>query len=161
MIAPKRPAPNLPLKVSARPARMHINARRAAMVPQSARSVNGGPRRRAVSRCHHVAVSATSTLQLFGALAVVATALLDPFQAAVGVGGLVRLVLLEAGVHARPSRRLVRIFRRDRRWKDGISGGPLRSCGTTGCWSGGRRSGARTRPALGFAEIAPILGAES
>jgi len=57
-----------------------------------------------VSGCHHVAVSATSTLQLFGALAVVATALLDPFQAAVGVGGLVRVVLLEAGVHARPSR---------------------------------------------------------
>src|SRR5262249_61956260 len=111
-----------------------------------------------VSRCQHVAVSATSTLQLFGALAVVATALLDPFQAAVGVGGLVRVVLLEAGVHARPSRRLVRIFRRDRRWKDGISGGPLRSCGTPGCWSGGRGRGGRPPPPPRASGNAPSFG---
>src|SRR5258708_30663914 len=38
-------------------------------------------------------------LQLLGALAVIAAALLDPFQAAIGVTGLVGIVLVDAGVH--------------------------------------------------------------
>src|SRR3954463_5835246 len=38
-------------------------------------------------------------LQLLGALAVIAAALLDPFQAAIGVTGLVGVVLIDAGVH--------------------------------------------------------------
>src|ERR1700737_383887 len=39
------------------------------------------------------------TLQLLGALAVIAAALLDPLQAAIGVTGLVGIVLVDAGVH--------------------------------------------------------------
>src|SRR5260370_20167438 len=38
-------------------------------------------------------------LQLLGALAVIAAALLDPLQAAIGVTGLVGIVLVDAGVH--------------------------------------------------------------
>ena len=42
----------------------------------------------------------TSTFQLFVTLAVIATALLDPFQAAIRIGGFIGFVLVEAGVHA-------------------------------------------------------------
>ena len=52
-------------------------------------------------------------LQLLGAFAVIAAALLDPLQAAIGVGGLVGVVLVDAGVHARLAGGLLGIFRID------------------------------------------------
>ena len=48
-----------------------------------------------------------SSLELLGALAVIAAALLDPFQAAIGVVGLVRPVLVEAGLSARLAGRIL------------------------------------------------------
>ena len=52
-------------------------------------------------------------LQLLGAFAAVAAALLDPLQAASGVGGLVGVVLVDAGVHPRLAGGLLGIFRID------------------------------------------------
>ena len=49
-------------------------------------------------------------LQLLGAFAVVAAALLDPLQAAIGVAGLVGIVLVHARVHARLAGGLLGIF---------------------------------------------------
>src|SRR5262245_42668296 len=58
-------------------------------------------------------------LQAAVALAVVAAALLRPFQAAVGVAGLVLPVLVEAGQHARLAGRLLGILGRDCPGEDG------------------------------------------
>lgn len=48
----------------------------------------------------------SSALELLVALAVIAAPLLDPFQAPVRIGGLVRVVLIEASVQPGLSRRL-------------------------------------------------------
>ena len=52
-------------------------------------------------------------LQLLGAFAVIAAALLDPLQTAIAVGGLVGVVLIHAGVHAGLAGGLLGIFRID------------------------------------------------
>src|SRR5262245_48150607 len=49
-------------------------------------------------------------LQALDAFAVIAAALLDPLHAAIGIGGLVGIVLIDAGVHARLAFRLLGIF---------------------------------------------------
>jgi hypothetical protein len=49
---------------------------------------------------HRDPLRRTSTFQLLITLAVVATALLNPFQTTVGIGRFVSFVLVEAGVHA-------------------------------------------------------------
>src|SRR6516225_6258944 len=111
--------------------------------------------RRAHQRCR-LPAQITSAFQLLVALAVIAAAFLDPFEAAVGIGGLVGVVLIEASVHAGLSRRLARMFRGDGRWEHGISG-------CLGCCrrGGSRRGRGRSGGALGFAEIAPTLPVES
>src|SRR5262249_40413390 len=53
-------------------------------------------------------------LQLLGAFAVIAAALLDPFQATIAIGRLVGVVLVDAGVHACLAFALLGIFRIDR-----------------------------------------------
>src|SRR6516164_1985279 len=116
--------------------------------------------RRADQRCRPPA-QITSAFQLLVALAVIATAFLDPFQTAVAIGGLVGVVLIEASVHAGLSRRLARIFWGDGRWEHGISG-CLGCCRRGGSRRGrGRSGGGRIGAALGFAEIAPTLPVES
>src|SRR5262245_60626604 len=57
----------------------------------------------------------SSAFELLVALAVIAAALLDPSQTAVGVARLVGIVLIQARVQPRLARRLARVFRRDRR----------------------------------------------
>src|SRR6266704_625135 len=93
-------------------------------------------------------------LQLLGAFTVIAAALLDPLQAAIGVGGLVGVVLVDAGVHPRLAGAFLGIFR--------INGGGIHC--RPGRRGGGdrRRGGCRggVRSALGFAEIVPLLAAE-
>src|ERR1051325_6439506 len=56
-------------------------------------------------------------LQLLAAFAVIAAALLDPLHAAIGIGGLVGVVLVDTGVHARLAFALLGIFRVDRGWE--------------------------------------------
>src|SRR4029077_1189503 len=102
-----------------------------------------------------------SALQLLVTLAVIAATLLDPPQTTVPVGLLVGPVLIEAGVHARLSRRLLRIFRRDRRWKHGIAGRTWRRRAAGRGRRCGRSGGGRIGAALRFTEIAPILAIES
>src|ERR1700748_2998262 len=53
-------------------------------------------------------------LQALVAFGVVAAALLDPLHAAIAVAGLVGIVLIDAGVHARLAGALLGIFRVDR-----------------------------------------------
>jgi hypothetical protein len=53
----------------------------------------------------------TSTLKVSVALTVIAAALFDPNEPAVGIARLVSIVLIEAGVHARFARGLARVFR--------------------------------------------------
>src|SRR5262245_21625271 len=53
-------------------------------------------------------------LQSLDAFAVIAAALLDPFHATIGIGGLVGVVLIDAGVHARLAFGLLGIFLIDR-----------------------------------------------
>src|SRR4051812_19882821 len=65
------------------------------------------------SRCGRASGSG-GALQLLGAFAVVAAALLDPLHAAIGVGRLVGVVLVDAGVHPRLAGRLLGVFRIDR-----------------------------------------------
>src|SRR5215469_16581504 len=103
----------------------------------------------------------TSAFQLLVAFAVIAAAFLDPFQTAVGISRLVGVVLIEASVHAGLSRRLARIFRGHGRWEHGVSG-RLGRCRRGGSRRArGRSGGGRICAALGFAEIAPTLPAES
>src|ERR1700737_957164 len=90
-------------------------------------------------------------LQVFGALAVIAAALLDPLQAAIGVTGLVGIVLVDAGVHPGLASGFLGIF-----WINGS--GEYSRPGRCGGRSGGRRCGVRS--ALGFAEIVPLLATE-
>ena len=71
------------------------------------------------------------------ALAVVAAALLDPFQAAIAVAGLVGFVLIEAGQHAGLAGGILGIFGIDRAWEHGIADGD---------WRGSRRCGAVPEP---------------
>src|SRR6202011_2031140 len=116
-----------------------------------------------------------SALELLVAFAVIAAALLDPFQAAIGVGGLVGVVLIDAGVHPRLAGGLLGIFRiHGRREHRGAGrrcggrrgggfllrlGGRFFRCrrrGGGGC--GGGRGGIRS--AFGFAEIIPLLAGE-
>src|ERR1700682_286160 len=52
-----------------------------------------------------------SALQLLVALAVIAAALLDPFQPAIGVGSLVGIVLIDASMHAALAGGFLGIFR--------------------------------------------------
>src|ERR1700691_816281 len=59
------------------------------------------------------AIEALAALQLLVAFAVIAVALLDPFQAAVRIGGLVGVILGEAGMEALFGRRFARILRRN------------------------------------------------
>ena len=76
-----------------------------------------------------IAVQPVSAFQPRGAFAVIAAAFLNPLQAAVRIGGLVGVVLIDAGVHACLARGLAGIL-----WCDGcrIHGG------TCGCGSRGR-----------------------
>ena len=60
----------------------------------------------------------TSTFQLFVTLAVIATALLDPFQAAIRIGAFIGIVLVEAGVHTSFAGGFVRVLRGHGRWED-------------------------------------------
>src|SRR5258705_9995016 len=80
-----------------------------------------------------------SALQLLGALAVIAAALLDPLQAAIGVGSLVGVVLIDAGVHPRLAGAFLGIFRID-------GGREHRRAG----WRGWRRGGSGFLLRLGF-----------
>src|SRR5215471_18664956 len=108
-----------------------------------------------------IATAVISAFQLLVALAVIAAAFLDPFQTAVGITRLVGVVLIEASVHAGLSRRLARIFRGHGRWEHGVSG-RLGRCRRGGSRRArGRSGGGRICAALGFAEIAPTLPAES
>src|SRR5436190_3307062 len=102
-------------------------------------------------------------LQLLGAFAVIAAALLDPLQAAIAVGGLVGVVLIDAGMHARLAGGLLGVFRIHRRR---IDRGPgwgrrYRGCGFLlgflgrGCRGCSGRGGVRT--AIGLAEVVPLL----
>src|SRR5262245_24285707 len=103
----------------------------------------------------------TSTFQLFVTLAVIATALLDPFQAAIRIGGFIGIVVIEAGVHASFAGGFVRVLRRHGRWEDRVprssrrrgrrGGGCRRSCRN--------RSGLRIGSALSFGKIIPALPA--
>src|SRR5262245_7824969 len=102
----------------------------------------------------------SSAFELFVTLAVIAAALLDPSQTAVGVARLIGIVLIQARVQPPLASGLARVFRRDRSRKHRTSG-CLRGCCGRG---GGRRGwgrGGRIGAALGFAEIAPVLSAES
>ena len=65
-----------------------------------------------------VIAGSSRALQLLGAFAVIAAALLDPLQAAIAVGGLVGVVLIDAGVHARLAGAFLGIFRIHRGRKD-------------------------------------------
>src|SRR6516165_7009492 len=103
-----------------------------------------------------------SPFQLFVTFTVIATALLDPFQAAIRIGGFIGVVLVEAGVHASFAGGFVRVLRRHGGREDRVprssrrrrrrSGGCRRSC----C----NRSGCRIGPALSFAKIIPALPVE-
>src|ERR1700730_7049117 len=64
-----------------------------------------------------------SALQLLGTLAVIAAALLDPLQAAIGVSGLVGVVLIDAGVHPGLARGFLGVFRIHRGREYGRTGG--------------------------------------
>src|SRR5437764_12423152 len=66
--------------------------------------------------------------QALGAFAVVAAALLDPFQAAIAVAGLVGIVLVDASMHPGPAGALLGVFRIDRRREYGIAGRCRRRC---------------------------------
>src|SRR5579862_1497387 len=65
------------------------------------------------SSCHFLfcARRQSGALEPLVALAVVAAALLDPFQAAIAVGGLVGPILIEAGFHALLAFGFLRILR--------------------------------------------------
>src|SRR5947209_2214490 len=82
-----------------------------------------------------VSVRSGRALQLLAALAVIAAALLDPFQAAIGVAGFVGVVLIDAGVHAGPARGLLGIF-----WihRIGEERGAGRRWSRSGSWRGDR-----------------------
>ena len=58
---------------------------------------------------------------MFVALAVVSAALHDPLQAAIAVGGLVGIVLIQAGVHTRLSGAFAGVLLRDRVWKHSVA----------------------------------------
>src|ERR1700674_5529478 len=68
-------------------------------------------------------------LQLLVALAVIAAALLDPLHAAIAVGGLVGVVLIDTGMHPGLAGGLLGIFRIDGGWEHG---GPRRRWGGCG-----------------------------
>src|SRR5260221_14540079 len=76
--------------------------------------------------------------QLLVALAIIAAALLDPLQAAVTVGGLVGIVLIDAGMHPRLAGGFLAVFR--------IDGGREHRVAHRGGGGGPRlRSGSRLR----------------
>src|SRR6516165_11362389 len=96
------------------------------------------------------------TLQPLVTLRVIAAALLNPLQAAVGVGRLVGVVLVDAGVHARLAGRLLGVFRIDCVREDRISDrqyGRSRGCSFLLRGSGGRGYGGGIGTALRLAEI--------
>src|SRR5690349_8513555 len=116
-------------------------------------------------------------LQLLGAFAVIAATLLDPLQTAVTVGGLVGVVLIQAGVHASLAGGLLGVFRIDRVRIDRGACRSSRRCGFLGfllgfflggflrsCRGCSRRSSSGSRrsvgTALGFPEVVPLLVAE-
>src|SRR6516164_1161336 len=103
----------------------------------------------------------TSTFQLFVTLAVIATALLDPFQSAIRIGGFIGIVLVEAGVHAGFAGGFVRVLRRHGRWEDRVPrSSRRRGRGGRSCRRSCRcRSGCSIGPALSFAELVPALSA--
>src|SRR6202011_970509 len=122
-------------------------------------------------------VKPCSALELLVAFAVIAAALFDPFQAAIGVGGLVGVVLIDAGVHPRLAGRFLGVFRIDRgrehrrqrrqcrRGGSRRRGFLLRLFRGRGCGRRGRRDkrrgdGCRVGAALGLAEIVPLLAGE-
>src|SRR3954451_23631576 len=95
-------------------------------------------------------------LQLLVAFAVIAAALLDPLHAAIAVGGLVGVVLVDAGVEARLARGLLGVFRIDcvridrgagRQGRRGSRGGLLLRLLRLGGSGGRSRSGRRGAPA--------------
>src|SRR6266704_7101664 len=113
--------------------------------------------------------------QALVALAVIAAALLDPFQAAIGIAGLVGIVLVDTGVHAALAGGFLGIFRVHRRrihrragWRRrrGRRRGFLLRLGFRGlrrCRCGGRRRGRSSRSvgsSLGLAAIVPLLAVE-
>src|ERR1700716_82011 len=93
----------------------HEARRNAWTVSRISRSSSSGARSRdplATSRLQFYPRSGRA-LQLLGALAVIAAALLDPFQPAIGITGLVGVVLVDAGVHAGFAGGFLGIFRVD------------------------------------------------
>src|SRR2546429_175775 len=106
-----------------------------------------------------------SGLQPLVAFAVVAAALLDPPQPTVAARCLVGIVLVEAGVHARPAGLLARVLRRDRGREDRIArcggGRRRRLCGRSGCRGrGGRSRGRGGGTAFRLAEVGPFPAVE-
>src|SRR4029077_10859619 len=97
-------------------------------------------------------------LQSLVAFAVIAAALLDPLHAAIAIGRLVGVVLVDAGMHARLAGGFLRVFRIDRRREyRRTSGRGRRGCFPFRFLRGGRcrRSGRRgnwggVRPPTGF-----------
>src|ERR1700679_3995374 len=75
----------------------------------------------------------SSALQLLVALAVIAAALHDPFQAAIAVAGLVGVVLVEAGFAPRFAGGVLRVFGIDGAGKYGAAGCDRCRCGR-GSW---------------------------
>src|SRR5690349_11637113 len=100
----------------------------------------------------------TSTFELLVTLAVVTTALLDPFQAAIRIGGFVGIVLIKAGMHAGFAGGFVRVLWRHRRWEDRVPRSSRRR-GRRGGGCRSHRSGRSIGPALSFAEVVPALSA--
>ena len=108
--------------------------------------------------------SVLCTFQTPIAFAVIASALLDPLHAAIGVGCLVRIVLVDAGLPARSASPLFGIFRIDGGRENGGPAGGCGRCGSLGCsqssWRGRRRCRCSIRPALALAEFIPFLISE-
>src|ERR1700733_2498685 len=85
-------------------------------------------------------VARLGALQLRVALAVMAAALLDPFQAAIAGTGLVGVVLVETGFAARLAGGILRVFWIDHAGEYGVAG-----CYWGRSGSGGRRGSSRWR----------------
>src|SRR5215468_8077310 len=86
----------------------------------------------------------------------ITAALLDALQTTVGIGCLVRIVLVEAGMHAGFAGGFIRVLRRHGRGEDRVPRSPRRR-GRGGRRSSCCRGGCGIGPALSFAKLAPAL----
>src|SRR5579872_380646 len=77
--------------------------------------------------------SSSGSFEALVAFAVVAAALLDPFQAAIGICRLVGIVLIEAAVHARLASAFLGVFLINRQREDRGPAGQRRCGGGRGC----------------------------